>query len=101
MPFFTICNIRLWRLQNVYVKFKHKIPHRSFIISFWNAYFEWKQKRAVLVHVSLNANELLLPVPFPEQGCAFTAPTSEPLLKHLFGFDYHVYPTAIMRFKPY
>ncbi len=29
-------------------------------------YLEWKQKHAVLVHVSLNANELLLPAPFSQ-----------------------------------
>ncbi len=33
---------------------------------FENAYIEWKQKQAVFVHVSLNANELLLPTSFPE-----------------------------------
>ncbi len=29
-----------------------------------NAYFEWKQKNAVFMQASLNANELLLPAPF-------------------------------------
>jgi len=36
--------------------------------------FEWKEKHAVFVHVSLNANELLLPTRRgPEEGGGFTA----------------------------
>uniref|UniRef100_A0A673HH52 Chromodomain-helicase-DNA-binding protein 1-like n=1 Tax=Sinocyclocheilus rhinocerous TaxID=307959 RepID=A0A673HH52_9TELE len=35
---------------------------------FENAYSEWKQKQAVFVRVSLNANELLLPAPFSRLG---------------------------------
>ncbi len=37
-------------------------------------YFEWKQKHTVFMHVSLNAS-------FPEEGCGFTAGTSDTLLK--------------------
>ncbi len=35
MPLFTRCNISLRCPQNVSVKFQLKIPHSSFIISFW------------------------------------------------------------------
>ncbi len=63
MPLFARCKISLRCPQNLSVKFQLKIPHRSFN-HFENAYFEWKQKQAVFVHVSLNANELLLPAPF-------------------------------------
>ncbi len=76
---FTICNISLRCPQSVSVKFQLKTPHRSSIISFR----KWKQKHAVFV-VSLNANEMLLPIPFfPEYGCAFTALTSNILLKSI------------------
>ncbi len=57
------------------------------------ACFEWKQKGAVFMHVSLNANELL-PPPFSrtELGAA----------KHIcFGSNHCVYCTEIMRFKSY
>ncbi len=68
------------------VKFQLKIPHRRYVrrsnanglmhsvlYHFENAYFEWKQKQAVLVHFSLNANELLLPTLFPRTGlCNFS-----------------------------
>ncbi len=38
---------------------------RSFnVCHFKNGCFEWKQKHVVFMHVSLNANELLLPAPF-------------------------------------
>jgi len=47
------------------------------------------EKQAVFVHVSLNANELLLPAPYLEEGGAFTAPwILYQKLKRLFGFDY-------------
>ncbi len=36
------------------------------LYNFENAYIEWKQKQAVFVYVSLNANELLLPTSFPK-----------------------------------
>ncbi len=48
--------------------FSSKYPTDHLLHHFKKAYFEWKQKRAVLVHVSLNANEL----PFPEQSCDIT-----------------------------
>ncbi len=44
--------------------FNSKYPTDHLLYHFENAYFEWKQKNAVFVHVSLNANELLLPAPF-------------------------------------
>lgn len=39
--------------------------------------FGWKLRRVVLVCVSLHANELLCPAPFPEEGYAFTARASD------------------------
>ncbi len=42
---------------------------------FENAYVKWKQKRAVFVHVSLNANELLLPAPFSRTGLCYYSST--------------------------
>ncbi len=102
MPLFTIYNISLRCPQNVSVKFHLKMPHRSFIISFFeNAYFEWKQKHAIFVHVSLNTNELLLPAPFSRTGLSlYSWYLWYSAKKHLFGFDYHVDRTEIMRFKP-
>ncbi len=41
-------------------------PADHLLYYFENTHFEWKQKHTVLGHVSLNANELLLPPPFPE-----------------------------------
>ncbi len=62
MPLFTIRNLSLRCPRNVSVKFQFKIPHRSVLYNFENAYFEWKQEKAVFLHVSLNANDLLLPL---------------------------------------
>ncbi len=92
--------IRLSCPQNVSVNSQLKIPHRSFIISFKNAFFEWKQK-PVFVHVSLNANELLLPTPFSRIGLLCSWYRRYTAKKHVFGFDYHVYCAEIMQFKPY
>ncbi len=64
---YVSCVLRMW------LSFSSKYPTDHVLYNFENAYFEWKQKHAVFVHVSLNANELLLPPPFPEEGCAFTA----------------------------
>ncbi len=50
--------------ESVYDVSAQKTP--QILYHFENAYIEWKQKQAVFVHVSLNANELLLPTPFPE-----------------------------------
>ncbi len=97
MPLFTRCNISPRCSQNVSVKFQLKIPHRSLLYNFENAYFEWKQKHAVSVHVSLNANELLLPAPFSR----IVLIPQIPCQKHLFGFDYHACHAEIMHFKPY
>ncbi len=74
--------------------FSWKYPTDNLLYHFENAYFEWKQKRAVFMHVSLNVNEMLF-----NDGCGFT----DTLLKkkHLFGFDYHIYCAKIMHFKPY
>lgn len=51
------------------------------------------EKHCFFVPVALNANELLLPAPFPDEGCAIIARTSvtRKLTEHQFGFDYHVY----------
>ncbi len=38
-----------------------------------------EQKHALFVYITLNANELLLPTTFPEQGCSFTTPASHSL----------------------
>ncbi len=46
------------------LSFSSKYPTDHLFYHFENAYFEWERKQAVLVHVSLNANELLLPAPF-------------------------------------
>ncbi len=43
MPLFTICNISL----------SSKYPTDHLLYDFENAYFEWKQKHCVFVHVSL------------------------------------------------
>ncbi len=64
MPLFAICNISLRCPQNVSVMFQLKYPTDHLLYHFVKAYFELKQKHAVFVHVSLNANELLLPAPF-------------------------------------
>ncbi len=54
------------------VKFQLKLSHRSFLYHFENADFVWKQKHAVFVHVSLNANEL--PRPFSRIGlCLYSS----------------------------
>ncbi len=55
------------------------------------------------MHVSLNANELLLPAPFSRIGlCLYISYLRcSAKKKHLFGFDYHVYHTEIINFKPY
>ncbi len=68
MPLFTIYNIS----PETYVPrmrqwgFSSKYPTYHLLYHFENVNFEWKQKPAVFVHVSLNANELLLPAPFAE-----------------------------------
>ncbi len=46
-----------------------------------NAYFEWKQKHAVFMHSSLNANELLLPAPFSRIGLCLYSSYLDTLLK--------------------
>jgi len=70
---FTRCNISLWCPQNVSVKFQLKIPHRSFIRACQICPYLGVSKNTVFVCVPLNANELLLPAPFPEEGRALTA----------------------------
>ncbi len=45
-----------------------KYPTDHLLFHFENAYFGWKQKHAVFMHFSLNANELLLPAPFSRIG---------------------------------
>ncbi len=101
MPLFTRCNISLRCPQNVSLKFQLKIPH-YLLYHFENAYFEWKQKHAVFMHVSLNANELLLPAPFFRIGlCLYSSYLRYSAKKHLFAFDYHLYRAEIMHFKPY
>ncbi len=62
-PFLTRCkisgvsNMCLWSFISNY-------PTYHLLYNFENAYFKWNQKLAVFVHVSLNANELLLPALF-------------------------------------
>lgn len=61
MPRFTIYNKSQVSLESV-CEFSQNI---IYYIIFEKAYFGWKQKDAVSVHVSLNANYLLLlPAPF-------------------------------------
>ncbi len=77
--------------------FSSKYPTDHLLYHFENAYFEWKQKQAVFMHVSLNANELLLLAPFSRIGlCLYLRYCAK---KHLFGFDYHAYRTEIMCFN--
>ncbi len=45
-----------------------KYPTDDLLYHVVNAYFEWSQKHAVFVHVSSNANELLLPTLFSRRG---------------------------------
>ncbi len=59
MSLFTICNTSLRYPQNVSVMFQLKIPTDHLLYHFENVYLERKQKHAVFVLVSLNANELL------------------------------------------
>ncbi len=99
MPLFTRFNISLRCPQNVSVKFQLKISHiyDNLWCHFENAYFEWKQKHAVFVHVSLNANELLLPAPFSRMLWLYSSYLRYSAKKHVFGFDYYVYRTEIVR----
>ncbi len=95
--FFTICNISPRCLQNVSVKFQLKYPTDHLLYHFENACFGWKQKRSVSVHVSLNANELLLPAPFSKSGlCLHSSDTLLICLVRII-----VYHAEIMRFKLY
>ncbi len=80
--------------------FSSKYPTDHLWHHFENAYFEWKHTQAVFVHVSLNANELLLPAPFYRiELHLYSLYLRYSAKKHLFGFDYHVYRAEIMRFK--
>ncbi len=64
-PFLQYISLRC--PQNASVRYQFKIPYTYHLLyNFENVNFEWKQKTAVFVHVSLNANELLLPAPFAE-----------------------------------
>ncbi len=54
MPFFIICNTSRVSPECVREVSAQNTPR--IIYHFENAYFEWKQKHAVLEHVSLNAN---------------------------------------------
>ncbi len=84
----------LWSFSSKYLT-----DHLLYI--FENAYSEWKQKHTVFVHVSLNANELLLPAPFSSIGlCLYSSYLRYSAKKNMFGFDYHVYRAEIMHFKP-
>ncbi len=67
MPLFTRCNIGLGCPQDASVKFLPKIPNRSFIITVLKCHF-WgvSKKRADLECIALNANELHIPAPSPE-----------------------------------
>ncbi len=69
---------------------------------FENAYFVWNQKQAVFVHISLNANYLLLPALFSRTGLCHYSSFLRSLTKkqqHLFDLDNYVYHTEIMSFK--
>ncbi len=58
--FFTRCNKS--QVSPECVSSKYSTDH---LYNFENAdYFEWKKKRTVFVYFSLNANEILLPIPF-------------------------------------
>ncbi len=72
MPLFTRCNIGLGCPQNVSVKFQPKISNRSFIKQLENVIFGGvSKKRADLECMALNANELHIPAPSPEEGVAY------------------------------
>ena len=62
MPLFTRCYMCVPRM--CLLSFSSKYTTDNLLYHFENAYFEKKQKHAVFVHISLNANELLLPAPF-------------------------------------
>ncbi len=85
-PYYVLYTRCLRCPQNVYVY--AKIPHRSFIITFWNAHFKWKQKYAVFI--SLNANELLLPATFSRIGQCLYSSYLRCSAKTKHAFDYHV-----------
>ncbi len=98
---FTRCNESLRCPKNVSVKFQLKFLTEHLLYHLENAYFEWKHKHNVFVHVSLNVNEILLPAPFSRIGLCFYSSLNlrYSAKKHLFGFDYHVYHAEIIRFK--
>ncbi len=67
--------------------FSSNYPTDPFLYNFENVYFERKE-RAVFVHVSLNANELLLPAPFSRIGlCLYSSYLKYSVKKNLFGFE--------------
>ncbi len=67
MPLFTVCKCRSQVSPDCVCEVSaQNTPQIIYDIILKNAYFERKQKRAVFVIVSLNANKLLLPAPFPE-----------------------------------
>ncbi len=95
MLLFTRCNKS--QVSPKCVSSKYSTDH---LYNLENAYyFEWKKKRTVFVHVSLNANEILLPAPFSRIGLCFYSLSQILCQKHLFGFDYHVFCTEIMNIK--
>ncbi len=54
-------------------------------------YYEWKQKQAVFMLVSLNANELLLSAPFSRIGHVPYSSYLRYTAKNVCMVDYHVY----------
>ncbi|MDQ9671521.1 hypothetical protein, partial [Serratia marcescens] len=52
------------------MKFQLKIPHRSFVIACQICPYLGVSKNTLFMCVPLNANELLLPAPFLEEGRA-------------------------------
>ncbi len=76
--------------------FSSKYPTDHLLYHFENVNFEWK----LFVHVSLNANEMLLPTPFSRTGlCLYSSYLKYFAKKHLIDFDYHVYHAENMCFK--
>ncbi len=75
------------------LSFISKYPTDHLLHHFENAYFEWKRKLTVFMHVTLNANELLLPAPFSKIGlCLYSSFHDRPPM---------VCRAEILRFKPY
>ncbi len=100
-PFYKI-DISLRCPQNVSVKFQLKIPHRSFIISFWKCLFWVEAETGCFRACLFKCKWAATPRPLFQSRAVPLQLTSDTLPKKtLFCFDYHVFRAEIMRFKQY